>query len=38
IIVLDDGAIAEEGTHEGLLQKNGIYAEMYKRQQEAPIP
>jgi ATP-binding cassette, subfamily B, multidrug efflux pump len=33
IIVLDDGAIAEEGTHEGLLQKNGIYAEMYHRQQ-----
>jgi ATP-binding cassette subfamily B protein len=33
IIVLEDGAIAEEGTHEGLLQKNGIYAEMYHRQQ-----
>ena len=38
IIVLDGGAIAEEGTHEGLLQKNGIYAEMYNRQQETPIP
>ncbi|MEI9957796.1 MAG: ABC transporter ATP-binding protein [Ferruginibacter sp.] len=33
IIVLDDGAIAEEGTHEELLQKNGIYTEMYNRQQ-----
>ena len=38
IIVLQDGAIAEEGTHEGLLQKNGIYAEMYNRQQETPVP
>jgi len=33
IIVLDDGSIAEEGTHEELLQKNGIYTEMYNRQQ-----
>lgn len=33
IIVLEDGAIAEEGTHEELLQKNGIYTEMYNRQQ-----
>lgn len=33
IVVLDEGAIAEEGTHEELLQKNGIYTEMYNRQQ-----
>jgi ATP-binding cassette subfamily B protein len=33
IIVLDDGRIAEQGTHEQLLQKNGIYTEMYQRQQ-----
>lgn len=33
IIVLDDGRIAEEGTHEELLVKNGIYTEMYNRQQ-----
>ncbi|MGG9962624.1 ABC transporter ATP-binding protein [Ferruginibacter sp. SUN106] len=33
IIVLDEGAIAEEGTHEELLVKNGIYTEMYNRQQ-----
>ena len=33
IIVLDDGSIAEEGTHEELLQRNGIYTEMYNRQQ-----
>lgn len=34
IIVLDAGKIAEEGTHQQLLEKNGIYAEMYARQQE----
>ncbi|GAB2810532.1 ABC transporter ATP-binding protein [Ferruginibacter profundus] len=33
IVVLDDGAIAEEGTHEELIAKNGIYTEMYNRQQ-----
>lgn len=34
IIVLDDGGIAEQGSHNELLQKNGYYAQMYKRQQE----
>ena len=34
IIVLQDGAIAEQGTHQALLEKNGLYAEMYRRQQE----
>ncbi len=33
IVVLDEGKIAEEGTHETLLAQNGIYAEMYNRQQ-----
>jgi len=33
IIVLDEGKIVEEGTHEQLLQNNGIYTEMYNRQQ-----
>lgn len=32
ILVLDEGKIAEEGTHEGLLKANGIYAAMYRRQ------
>ncbi|HUI30803.1 MAG TPA: ABC transporter ATP-binding protein [Candidatus Acidoferrales bacterium] len=32
IIVLDDGAIAETGTHEELVLKNGIYADLYNRQ------
>lgn len=33
IVVLDEGKIAEMGTHETLLAQQGIYAEMYARQQ-----
>lgn len=33
IIVLDEGKIVEEGTHEDLLSLNGYYAELYTRQQ-----
>jgi len=32
IVVLDEGRIVEEGTHETLLQLGGLYAEMYRRQ------
>jgi len=32
IIVLEDGEIAEEGTHEELLANNGYYAEIFERQ------
>lgn len=34
IIVLDNGVIVEKGTHQNLLQLNGYYAKLYKRQQE----
>ncbi|MDC0975891.1 ABC transporter ATP-binding protein/permease [Alphaproteobacteria bacterium] len=34
IIVLENGKIAEQGTHKELLQKSGLYAEMWMRQQE----
>jgi ABC-type multidrug transport system fused ATPase/permease subunit len=34
IVVLKDGAIAEQGTHQSLLELNGLYAEMYRQQQE----
>ena len=33
IIYLEDGKIAEMGTHESLLAKNGLYAELYHTQQ-----
>lgn len=32
ILVLDDGQIIEQGTHNELLQKGGAYAEMYQNQ------
>src|SRR5436305_13561326 len=35
IIVLDQGVIAERGTHHQLLLRNGLYASMWNRQREA---
>jgi ATP-binding cassette subfamily B protein len=32
IIVLDEGRIVEEGTHDQLLARDGLYADMYRRQ------
>ena len=34
IVVLNDGEIAEEGTHDYLISKNGIYAEFFNKQAE----
>ncbi len=34
IVVLEEGVIAEEGTHYNLLKKKGYYAGLYARQQE----
>ena len=34
IIVLDNGQVKEEGSHSDLLDKNGLYAEVWQRQQE----
>lgn len=33
ILVLDSGEMAEYGTHEELMNKHGIYADMYEKQQ-----
>jgi len=32
IIVLNHGVVAEEGTHDELLEKGGLYADMWNRQ------
>lgn len=32
ILVLDDGKVAEQGTHTELLAQDGLYADMYRRQ------
>jgi ATP-binding cassette subfamily B multidrug efflux pump len=32
IVVLEDGSIAERGTHESLVARGGLYAELYEKQ------
>ncbi|HEV8514689.1 MAG TPA: ABC transporter ATP-binding protein [Cyclobacteriaceae bacterium] len=34
ILVLHDGSIVEEGTHEALLNKEGVYKELYEKQMQ----
>jgi ATP-binding cassette subfamily B protein len=32
IVVLDQGRVAESGTHETLVRRGGLYAELYRKQ------
>ena len=32
VVVLDEGRVAEEGTHDELIARGGLYAELYQRQ------
>lgn len=38
VLVLDDGKIVEQGAHSDLIAKNGLYAELYRRQFKAILP
>ncbi len=38
IIVLKEGVVAEEGTHDELVARGGVYAELYRIQFSAPAP
>ena len=32
VFVIDQGRITEQGTHESLIEQNGLYAQLYSRQ------
>jgi len=34
IVVLEDGVIVEQGTHDALLERDGRYAHLWHRQQQ----
>ncbi len=38
ILVIEDGRVAERGTHASLLEKDGLYADLYRRQFRDPAP
>lgn len=37
ILIIEAGRIAERGTHSELLEKNGLYANLYRRQFREPV-
>jgi ATP-binding cassette, subfamily B, multidrug efflux pump len=37
ILVIEDGNIAERGSHAALIERNGLYADLYRRQFREPV-
>jgi ATP-binding cassette subfamily B multidrug efflux pump len=37
ILVMEEGSIVEQGSHEQLLEAGGAYARLYESQFEAPV-
>jgi ABC-type multidrug transport system fused ATPase/permease subunit len=37
ILVLSDGRLAQEGRHDELIEKNGLYASLYRLQYERVV-
>ena len=35
IVVLDDGKLSEQGTHQDLIEKNGLYKKLFTIQQDS---
>jgi ATP-binding cassette subfamily B protein/subfamily B ATP-binding cassette protein MsbA len=38
ILVIERGSIAERGSHAALIEKNGLYADLYRRQFRERVP
>ncbi len=38
IVVLEGGRVAEEGDHASLIARDGLYAELWRRQAQEPLP
>ena len=38
IVVLKDGVVAEEGAHDALMRRGGLYADLHRIQFESPAP
>jgi ABC-type multidrug transport system fused ATPase/permease subunit len=38
ILAIKDSRVAERGTHASLLSRNGLYADLYRRQFREPAP